>query len=425
MLRYSSCYQLSYSHLMDFALTLSNALAGDMCLSIDGYEVICRQSDGYVNATALCKAGGKEYKHWKECKKSKDFLSELALHVEISTGELTMYEDHGRNNRATWVHPQVAIAIAQDISPRFAVRVTSWIHELMIFGSLRLGRERGHDAVMAEQLAQMRSLLEEKDGIIQQRDDKIDALQSEIAAMRREMQEAIINSRLLLSSVSEERMELRETRESLKETNGELRSTKESLEETNGELRSTREALSATEVTLATTTEALTTTTKALTATEVTLATTTEALVTTEATLATTNEALATTNESLATTNETLSVINDSLELTQEILIDVAQRAIPIGSPEDKKERFMLFKTEKGYYMAGVQERTVEDTVSKRKQAPILSIGGIANAIIFKGLVRKEARRTKLFSVRASDIYDVKVSERALCDLIKKLNVPY
>jgi KilA-N domain len=36
--------------------------------------------------------------------------------------------------QGTWVHPYVAIHLAQWLSPRFAVRVSQWVHEWMTQG---------------------------------------------------------------------------------------------------------------------------------------------------------------------------------------------------------------------------------------------------------------------------------------------------
>ena len=46
----------------------------------------------------------------------------------------------GNGERHTWVHPQVAINIAQWISPQFDVKVSAWIYELMTTGEVKLQR---------------------------------------------------------------------------------------------------------------------------------------------------------------------------------------------------------------------------------------------------------------------------------------------
>lgn len=52
--------------------------------------------------------------------------------------ELNMGSDN--NVQSTWIHPRVAIHIAQWISPKFAVNVTGWIHKLLSEGSVKIDR---------------------------------------------------------------------------------------------------------------------------------------------------------------------------------------------------------------------------------------------------------------------------------------------
>jgi hypothetical protein len=126
-------------------------------ITLGGVEVISRQSDGYINASQLCKAGNKFYKDWFRLEKTKEFLTELSqeLKIDILTDktdprensphkntnvsliEINQYND---SDQSTWVHPRVAIHIAQWISPKFAVNVTGWIHKLLSTGSVKLER---------------------------------------------------------------------------------------------------------------------------------------------------------------------------------------------------------------------------------------------------------------------------------------------
>jgi hypothetical protein len=72
-----------------------------------------REENGYINVTNICKAGGKQFKAWKRLDKTKAFLQVLSSSVLISTDELIKYNSGSIHKRATWVHPQVAINIAQ------------------------------------------------------------------------------------------------------------------------------------------------------------------------------------------------------------------------------------------------------------------------------------------------------------------------
>jgi hypothetical protein len=89
-----------------------------------------RATDGYINATAMCKAVGKEFKHYNENKATKEFFAELSSEVGIPTSELVQSVVGGNSRlQGTWVHPQVAIHLGQWASPKFAVLVSKWVFE--------------------------------------------------------------------------------------------------------------------------------------------------------------------------------------------------------------------------------------------------------------------------------------------------------
>lgn len=95
------------------------------------HEVIYqRVKDGYVNATAMCKAAGRE---WSSYRRSADaFVAALEGSLQIRRDLLIQTVSTGANElRGTWVHPQVAINLAQWLSPEFAVKVTQWIFDWM------------------------------------------------------------------------------------------------------------------------------------------------------------------------------------------------------------------------------------------------------------------------------------------------------
>jgi hypothetical protein len=102
----------------------------------DNYQLEYREEDGFINITNLCKAGGKEFKNWNKNEKTKRFLEVLSSTVLIRTVELLKQEQGGNGERHTWAHPQVAINIAQWISPEFDVLVSKWVYEIMLTGKV-------------------------------------------------------------------------------------------------------------------------------------------------------------------------------------------------------------------------------------------------------------------------------------------------
>jgi len=91
-----------------------------------------RVKDGYINATAMCKAAGKEWSKYHQSSVTHAFFSALEKSLGISRDQIVQSIANGPNNlRGTWVHPQVAINLAQWLSPEFAVQVSSWVLDWM------------------------------------------------------------------------------------------------------------------------------------------------------------------------------------------------------------------------------------------------------------------------------------------------------
>ena len=89
-----------------------------------------RATDGYINATAMCKAADKLMADYNRLNSSKEFLIELSSDMGIPISQLVqVLRPGGDGLQGTWVHPQVALHLAQWLSPKFAVQVTKWVHE--------------------------------------------------------------------------------------------------------------------------------------------------------------------------------------------------------------------------------------------------------------------------------------------------------
>ena len=73
-----------------------------------------RVSDGYINATAMCKAVGKKWSDYRRLETTQAFLDELARSLGYPMDLLTDSITRGPNHeRGTWVHPFVAVTLAQ------------------------------------------------------------------------------------------------------------------------------------------------------------------------------------------------------------------------------------------------------------------------------------------------------------------------
>lgn len=99
---------------------------------IDDSHIEQRLMDGYINATALCKACGKNLADYLRLKTTNEFIKELARDMG-NPMSVVIQIVRGGNPRfqGTWVHPQVAINLAQWASAKFAVAVSKWVLEWM------------------------------------------------------------------------------------------------------------------------------------------------------------------------------------------------------------------------------------------------------------------------------------------------------
>ena len=150
------------------------------------YQIVCRESDGYVDVTNLCKAGCKEFKAWNRLVKTREYLKILAADLEsehqklnsnnqtavtitaadlIKLGTGTKFGSTQTNE--TWVHPKIAINIAQWISPKFDLQVSKWIHQLLVLGSVRLTDKISNAEIQSIQImkAKRNRLMKESDTV--------------------------------------------------------------------------------------------------------------------------------------------------------------------------------------------------------------------------------------------------------------------
>ncbi|MGJ3499913.1 p28-like protein (plasmid) [Piscirickettsia salmonis] len=105
--------------------------------SIDQSIIDQRATDGYVNATALCKAGGKKLNDYQRLSTTKSFLDKLSSVTGIPvTGLIEVRQGGIPELQGSWVHPKVAINLGQWVSADFAVQVSEWIFEWMEGGKV-------------------------------------------------------------------------------------------------------------------------------------------------------------------------------------------------------------------------------------------------------------------------------------------------
>ena len=139
-------------------IELQNKLGGE--ITLNGISVLARE-DGFINATAMCKAGGKQFKHWNSLESTKELIKaleetknvEINCEVGIPTSQfiVSIKGNSSKFSQGSWIHPDLAVQLAQWISPTFALQVSKWVRELALTGSVIVGNEKTHQQLVALQ----------------------------------------------------------------------------------------------------------------------------------------------------------------------------------------------------------------------------------------------------------------------------------
>ena len=96
--------------------------------SWNGTPIQRRTTDGYVNATAMCKANGKRWNDYWCTDRATEYLEALATETGIPVYRLC-HSLRGGPQQGTWVHSRVAVDLARWLSAPFAVWMDGWFLE--------------------------------------------------------------------------------------------------------------------------------------------------------------------------------------------------------------------------------------------------------------------------------------------------------
>lgn len=163
-----------------------------MPLIFNNIHIDSRDSDNYINATQMCQVGGKLLGSWYRLESTRLLISTLETKLNNRSShnirynilsrdeftEETLTEDDniisdeyqkaveikpGRNGGA-WIHPDLAVQLAQWICPIFSLQVSEWVRELMCTGTVSIDNPRSRDEVDAlqRQLNECKQTLEEE-----------------------------------------------------------------------------------------------------------------------------------------------------------------------------------------------------------------------------------------------------------------------
>lgn len=96
----------------------------------NGVEIQRRPTDGFVNATAMCKAYGRLFADYRRLDRTTQYLQALSGSMGNPIDLLIQSISTGPNHlRGTWVHPRIAVDLARWLHPEFAVWMDGWFLE--------------------------------------------------------------------------------------------------------------------------------------------------------------------------------------------------------------------------------------------------------------------------------------------------------
>lgn len=137
---------------------------------LNGISIEQRVKDGFINGTAMCTAHNKKINDWFRNQDTLELFLTLAVdldpnfkdensrNLDLSRLSATKYGKMFPNlvisksgspetGGGTWLHPTLAIQLAQWCSPRFAIQVSRWVQEWMTSGYNPIQLEADEDRV--------------------------------------------------------------------------------------------------------------------------------------------------------------------------------------------------------------------------------------------------------------------------------------
>jgi len=127
-------------------------------------SIVVDPETGFVDATALMKAGGKRFNHWFDQKSTQEYLREFEADLSqnsdagIPASEFSTIIKKGTQHQHTFVHRLVAYHMLSYLNPKFGVQVCKWLDELFITGKVELNHETPTAELNAKYMQQIDKL---------------------------------------------------------------------------------------------------------------------------------------------------------------------------------------------------------------------------------------------------------------------------
>lgn len=101
--------------------------------------------DGFINATRMCTMGGKAWNAYERNQKTKDFLKELSIELEMPVAQLIDSKRGGNDRPGTWVHPRMQEHLANWCSYKRKRTVSGYVYSATsdLLQAVKIGMWRG------------------------------------------------------------------------------------------------------------------------------------------------------------------------------------------------------------------------------------------------------------------------------------------
>ena len=136
-------------------------------LILNDIMITARPEDGFINATQLCKAGGKKFNHWSSLESTKKLIEALKQDKESvagipATNFMEIIQGGEAKLQGSWIHQDLAIHLAMWISPEFSIQVSRWTREIIYTGKVDIQHKKNEAELLKLQNAFSKQLIENK-----------------------------------------------------------------------------------------------------------------------------------------------------------------------------------------------------------------------------------------------------------------------
>ncbi len=137
--------------------------------AVNGVRVEQRTDNGFINGTAMCTAHSKDISDWLKTEDTWDLVIALADDIGLfpksrKSGNSNYTRVSGafpdlvrakrgspENGGGTWLHPDLAMQLAQWCNKRFAIQVSRWIREWLTAGQIPIDSDAEQEYVRWQQ----------------------------------------------------------------------------------------------------------------------------------------------------------------------------------------------------------------------------------------------------------------------------------